>query len=57
MILDVSECFKNGDKSSDLVQFIFSLLLKTYLSCHSIVSIALKIFGSKPVITQLAFLR
>ena len=47
LILDVNSKFKNGDKSAELIQFIFSLMLKTYLFCHSIVSIALKTFVSK----------
>ena len=44
LILDVNTKFKNGDKTRDLICFIYSLLLKTYLFCHSIVSIALKTF-------------
>lgn len=52
LILDVNSKFKNGDKSTELIRFIFGLMLKTYIFCHSIVSIALKAFASKPYITH-----
>ena len=46
-ILDVSDKFNRGNKSPELIQIIFSNLLKTYLFCYSIVSLALKTFISK----------
>ncbi len=42
----VSDSFMNGNKSPQLIQLIFSSLLKTYLFCFSIVSQALKAFIS-----------
>ena len=42
----VSDSFMNGNKSPQLIQLIFSSLLKTYLFCFSIVSQALKTFIS-----------
>ena len=47
LILDINSKYKNGDKSSELIQFIFNLLPKTYIFCHSIVSITLKVFVSR----------
>jgi hypothetical protein len=45
-ILMVSDSFINGNKSSQLIQIIYSSLLKTYLYCFSIVSLALKVYIS-----------
>lgn len=45
-ILMVSDSFMNGNKSPQLIQLIFSSLLKSYLFCFSIVSQALKVFIS-----------
>ena len=46
LILDVSDKFNRGNKSPELIQIIFSSLLKTYLFCYSIVSLGLKTFIS-----------
>lgn len=45
-ILMVSDSFLNGNKSPQIIQKIFSSLLKTYLFCFSIVSLAVKTFIS-----------
>lgn len=42
----VSDSFLNGNKSPQLIQMIFTSLLKSYLFCFSIVSFALKVFIS-----------
>lgn len=47
LILDVNDKFKSGNKAAPLIQFIFELMLKTYLYCHSIVMIGLQTFISK----------
>lgn len=52
LILDVSDKFNRGNKSPELIQLIFSSLLKTYLFCYSIVSLALRTFISKHHLIQ-----
>lgn len=46
----VSDSFLNGNKSPQVIQMIFSSLLKTYLFCFSIVSLALKTFISTSLV-------
>lgn len=51
LIMDIDEKYKCTDgaeqrEESKLVEYIFGLLLKTYMFCHSIVYMALKSFAS-----------
>ena len=53
MILNLSQKFKNGNKSTELVEAIFCSLLRTYLFCYAVVSIAVKEFSRRiPELSQ-----
>ncbi len=39
LIQDISDKYKNGNKSVELIKCIFTMLLKMYIYCYSIVSI------------------
>ena len=44
--------YKNHNKSSDLIQMIFTMLLKSYLFCYTLISFCAKVLFSTYVSTQ-----
>ena len=51
-ILIISNKYQKGNKSSPLVEFIYSCLLKTFLFCYSIVSLGIKELLGNVYLTQ-----